>query len=139
MDTLAALRRLIAGILLLGMSGTFVELLLLQHDEDTLQLLPLVLLGSGLAVVAWHVWSRSFTSGTAVRLVMVLFVASGLLGIYFHYDANVAFQREGEPTLAGMELLSRVLRAKVPPALAPGIMVQLGLLGLAYTYRLKER
>lgn len=139
MDTLAGLRRLIAGILLLGMSGTFVELLLLQHDEDALQLVPLVLLGCGVAAVVWHAWSDSIGSGTAVRVVMVLFVAAGLLGVYFHYDANVAFQHEGDPTLAGMALLSRVLKAKVPPALAPGIMVQLGLLGLAYTYRLKER
>ena len=33
----------------------------------------------------------------------------------------------------------KVLEAKVPPALAPGVMIQLGLIGLAYTYRYKEQ
>jgi hypothetical protein len=32
------------------------------------------------------------------------------------------------------EMFWKVLRAKSPPALAPGVMVQLGLLGLIYAY-----
>ena len=139
MDTLTGLRRLLGGVLLLGMSGTFVELLLLQHDEDAIQLVPLVLLGGGIAAVAWHAWARSAGSGTAVRGLMVLFIAAGLAGVYFHFTANVEFQRETDPALRGSALVRQALEAKVPPALAPGIMLQLGLIGLAYTYRHKER
>lgn len=139
MDTLAGLRRLLGGVLLLGMSGTFVELLLLQHDEDRIQLVPLVLLGVGMVAVGWHAWTRSAASGTALRGLMVLFVAAGVAGVYYHFTANVEFQRETDPTLRGSALVWQALEAKVPPALAPGVMLQLGLIGLAYTYRHKER
>ena len=65
-------------------------------------------------------------------------LAAGLAGLYFHYRANVEFQLESDPTLAGRALLMKVLEAKAPPALAPGVMIQLGLVGLAYTLRYKE-
>jgi hypothetical protein len=138
MAALAGIRRLLAAILLLGMTGTFVELLLLGHDEDSTQLIPLLLLGLGLAAVLWRVVSRSEASTIAVRGLMVLFLMAGAAGVYYHYSANVEFQRETDPALAGRALMMAVLHAKVPPALAPGVMVQLGLIGLAYTYRYKE-
>ena len=124
MDTLFRLRRILAAVLLLGMTGTFVELLLLQHDEDAIQILPLALLGTGVA---------------AVRGLMLLFLAAGAAGVYFHFTANLEFQRETDPALRGMPLFRQALAAKVPPPLAPGVMLQLGLIGLAYTYRYKER
>jgi hypothetical protein len=139
MNTLGRLRRLLGLVLLLGMAGTFAELILLQHDEDTLQLVPLVLLGGGIVAVAWHWWTRSAPSALVVRGLMLLFVAAGLAGVYYHFAANVEFQRETDPTLRGSALLWQALEAKVPPALAPGVMLQLGLVGLAYTYRYKER
>jgi hypothetical protein len=37
--------------------------------------------------------------------------------------------------LAGWQLFWQAIRSKTPPALAPGVMIQLGLIGLAYTYR----
>jgi hypothetical protein len=40
-----------------------------------------------------------------------------------------------DPSLSGWPLFVKVVTAKAPPALAPGVMVQLGLLGLVYTYR----
>jgi hypothetical protein len=138
MAALAGLRRVLAAILLLGMSGTFVELLLLGHDEDTTQLIPLVLLGLGIASVIWRVTTKSEASTIAVRGVMLLFLMAGVAGVYYHYSANVEFQRETDPALAGRTLMMAVLHAKVPPALAPAVMVQLGLIGLAYTYRYKE-
>ena len=133
--TLGALRRVLLGILLLGMAGTTTELLLLQHDEDASQLIPLILLGTGFAVVAWNALTRTRLSITLLQIVMVLFVASGALGMYFHYQANLEFQLEIDQQLAGSKLLWAVLRAKTPPALSPGVMVQLGLIGLAYAFR----
>ena len=138
MTTLAAVRRILAAILLLGMTGTFAELLLLKHDEDTWQLVPLVLLGAGVVVVGWRMITGSTTSALVLRALMLLFLGAGATGIYLHYAANVEFQRETDPTLGGRALLWSVLQAKVPPALAPGVMVQLALVGLAYTYRHKE-
>jgi hypothetical protein len=133
------LRRFLLVILTIGMAGTVVELLLLKHDEDAIQRVPLVLLGAGLASVLWHAVRPGTTSARVVRMVMTAFVAAGLAGVYYHYRANVEFQLETDPSLAGAALLRKVLAAKAPPALAPGVMIQFGLLGLAYTYRDKER
>jgi hypothetical protein len=66
---------------------------------------------------------------------MALCVASGLLGMVLHYRANVEFQREIDPSLAGTRLFWKVVRAKAPPSLAPGVMAELGLLGLLFAYR----
>jgi hypothetical protein len=139
MPTLRAVRRFLSLILLLGMAGTAIELVLLQHDEDALQILPLVVLGLGFAAVAWHALRPGTASGVTVRAVMVAFLAAGVAGIYYHYRANVEFQLEMEPTLRGAALFRKVVTAKVPPALAPAVMIQFGLLGLAYTYRYKEQ
>ena len=136
---LQSLRRFLLVILVVGLSGTFVELLLLKHDEDATQLVPLAVLALSLVTILWHAARPSGASATAVKVVMVLSIAAGLAGIYFHYSANREFALEGEPALAGRALWSRILEAKVPPALAPGVLVQLGLLGLAYTYRHKEQ
>jgi len=133
--TLTALRRILLAILLLGMAGTTTELLLLKHDEDVVQLVPLLLIGAGYVTIAWHVINRRRASVRTLQILMLLFVVSGIAGLVFHYRANVEFQLEGDPALRGMDLLWKVLQAKAPPALAPGVMAQLGLIGLAYAYR----
>ena len=133
--TLGSLRTILLGILLLGMAGTSTELLLLKHDEDVTQLIPLLLLGMGCAVVAWNAVRRSRASLLTMQMLMILFVGSGVLGMFFHYQASVDFQLEIEPGLSGSNLWWKVLQAKTPPALAPGVMAQLGLVGLAYAYR----
>jgi hypothetical protein len=45
------------------------------------------------------------------------------------------FQLEMDPSLQGVNLYRKAILAKTPPALAPGAMIQLGLIGLAYTFR----
>jgi hypothetical protein len=138
MTPLRAVRRFLCVILILGMAGTAVELLLLKHDEDRIQLIPLVLLAAGLVAVIAHALRPSASTAGAIQVTMAAFVAAGIAGLYFHYRANVEFQLEGDPSLAGRALWMKALEAKAPPALAPGVMVQLGLLGLAYTFRFKE-
>ena len=133
--TLGLLRRLLLAILIFGMAGTTVELLLLRHTEDTAQLIPLGLFGAGFIAVGWNALRHSRSSVLILQLLMTLFLASGLLGMYFHYTANLEFQLEMEPGLSGSSLIWKILQAKTPPALAPGVMAQLGLIGLAYAYR----
>jgi hypothetical protein len=65
---------------------------------------------------------------------MVLYLLIGLLGVYLHYRGNVEFALERYPTLGGFKLMWKALRGATP-ALAPGALAQLGLLGLLYTYR----
>jgi len=139
MTPLQSVRRLLFVILVLGMSGTAVELLLLKHDDDRIQLIPLVLLAAGVVAAVLHASRPTAATAGALRTTMIAFVAAGAAGLYFHYRANVEFQLETDPSLAGRALLMKALEAKAPPALAPGVMIQLGLVGLAYTLRFKER
>jgi hypothetical protein len=65
---------------------------------------------------------------------MILIVGAGLLGVYFHFNGSREFQLEMDPQMRGTSLVWHVLRAKSPPTLAPGSMMQLGILGLGYAY-----
>jgi len=129
------LRRSILAVFLLGVVGSFAELLLIGHDEDVPQFVPLVLFGLALGLLAVLAATGARPALLAFRATMVLFMAAGLLGSWLHFQANREFQLEVDPSLAGWALLAESLQAKSPPALAPGVMVQLGLLGLAWTFR----
>ena len=132
---LRRVRALLLAVVTIGMVGTAVDLLLLDHYEDVWQLPPLVMTALGLAVVAWAWLAGSANAVTAMRIIMVLFLATGAAGMLLHYNGNREFQHEMDPTLEGWALFVKVVRAKAPPALAPAAMIQIGLLGLLYTYR----
>lgn len=129
------IRRFLLIVFLVGTVGSAVDLYLLEHFEDKLQLIPLALLGLALLVLMWHVIHRGSASVRVYQFVMILFVVAGLVGLVLHYQGSVEFQTEVNPDLSGMELFLKAIRAKAPPALGPGAMINLGLLGLAYAYR----
>jgi hypothetical protein len=131
-STLRLIRRLLLWILVVSLPGTAVELLLLGHFDDWKQLIPLVLLGLALIALVWHGAARSGRSLRALQVVMLLFVASGGLGVLLHYRGNVEFELEMYPSTAGRELFRKAMTGATP-VLAPGTMVVLGLVGLAYT------
>jgi hypothetical protein len=126
---------MLLGLLLLELTGTAVELLFLGHFEDAWQMVPLGLIALTLMILVWHRFDRGEWSIQALRLTMILAIASGAIGFGLHYQANAEFQLDIDPSLGGPALWLKVMQAKAPPALAPGIMAHLGLLGLAYTYR----
>jgi hypothetical protein len=128
------LRLCILVLLVIGIAGTSADLLLLHHYEEVWQAFPLVLLGLALLNIIWIALAPGSASVISMRVVMVAFVAAGALGVVLHYSGNSEFQREIDPSLSGWDLFAKVMQAKAPPALAPGSMVQLGLLGLLYTY-----
>jgi len=130
----AAIRKTLYVILAFGLVGTGSELLLLQHHETATQFIPLVLLGMGLAAAAWNLSSSRTASTTFMRVTMVGFIAAGILGILLHYRGSVEFQKEIDPSISGLALFSKAIHAKAPPALAPGAMIWLGMLGLACTW-----
>lgn len=132
--TVAVVRRLLLVILLVGILGTGAELLLLEHTEDFWQLVPVYLLAASLAVLGWHAVRRGAASVRAFQMTMILFVVSGVVGVLLHYRGNVEFELELHPAASGLELFAEAMKGATP-ALAPGAMIQLGLLGLAYTYR----
>jgi hypothetical protein len=133
-DTVGSIRAVLLAALVLGMVGTAIELLLLEHTEDPWQWAPIALLGLALFVLTWHGVGRGAASLRAFRGVMGLFVLSGLLGVWLHYRGNVEFELEMYPDLAGLKLFKDAMMGATP-ALAPGTMIQLGLIGLAWAFR----
>ena len=126
---------MILAVLVFGLVGTGVELALIEHYESAWQMAPLALVGLSLAVIAWHVVRPGGASIRAMQAAMVLCLASGAVGAVLHFRGAAEFQREIDPSIARLPLIRKVMRAKAPPVLAPGMMVQLGLLGLAYAHR----
>lgn len=133
-STASGLRTALLGLYLLGVAGTGAELLLLGHFEDTWQLVPLLLFGAGLLLVAWYALSRSATSVRVFQLFMFVHLGAGVAGSLLHYRANMEFELEMYPGMQGFELFRESMTGAFP-ALAPGSMILFGLLGLAWTYR----
>ena len=126
------LRRWLFWVLVLGLGGTATELLLLQHYEDPWQVVPLVLIALAIAALARHRRRRDSGSRRTLQVLMVFLLAAGVLGMALHFDGAAGFQREIDPAIGSWDLVRKVMRAKAPPLLAPGVMLQLGLIGLVY-------
>lgn len=134
-EILSAVRRWILVILLLGLIGTGTELLLMRHFEDSWQLVPAVLIAASLPALIGAAVVRRRAFVRILQFVMVLFILSGAIGIVLHCRGKLEFKREVDPALRGMALFWEAMKGIMPPALAPGSMIQMGLLGLAYAYR----
>lgn len=132
---LRVVRGAVLAIVALGTVGMSTELLLIGHFEDEAQLVPLALAAVALCVIGWAAVRPGVVGLRLLQFVMLSFIGAGLTGITLHFNANAEFQREIDPAIGGTALFWKVVEATAPPALAPGVMVQLGLLGLVYTYR----
>lgn len=128
------IRRLLLALVLIGAAGLVAELLLLEHTENGFQWLPLIVLGLTLVVTILLANRPSPRLIRLFRAVMIIAVLVGALGVYLHYDGNTEFELEMDPDARGFGLLWSALHGATP-ALAPGALVQLGLLGLISTYR----
>jgi hypothetical protein len=136
---LATISSVILVVLSLGMGGLLVELALIAHYEDAAQWVPLVLLPIALLALTIDFLFPDSRAQLILQLTMVLMIAAGVLGIYFHFHGSREFQLEMDPQMRGANLVWHVLRAKSPPTLAPGLMVHLGILGLGYVYLRRAR
>ncbi len=129
------LRKALLGLVAFALVGMVADLALLEHHEDPWQWAPFVVIAPALVAAAWVAVTGSARSVIAFRLLMVVVIATGLLGVAMHYGGSREFQLEMDPALGGWALFVKVMRAKAPPTLAPAAMVQAGLFGLLYTWR----
>jgi len=129
-----SLRQLVLALLFIGVVGLEIELALLRHADSFSQWIPHIVLLVGLFSTLMVAFRPTMTTMRIFQAMMWVFVAIGLLGLVFHYKGNVEFAVERDPTLTGFRLIWKALRGATP-ALAPGALSQLGLLGLIYTYR----
>ena len=130
------MRRFVLAILIFSILGTTAELVLAKHYDGFWKALPLGLFMLALVVLLIHWWRPGRGSVRAFQWTMILFNISGCLGVYRHYLGKAEFALERNQSLAGLALLREsVFKGINPPLLAPGTMIALGLLGLAWTYR----
>jgi len=132
-DTLSRLRRflLVLSILLLG--GTVVELLLVKHWENAVQLIPFFLCALGSVVALLVLFRPRRATLLGLRVCMGLVVCGSLFGIYEHFSNNIAFQREIKSNAPMAEVLLNAV-AGGNPLLAPGTLAVAAVLALAATY-----
>jgi hypothetical protein len=128
------LRQLVLALVVLGIIGLEIELALLRHAESFSQWIPHVVLLAGFVTTVAVYLRPARVTFRVFQTMMWIFVVVGLLGVFFHLKGNVEFAMERDPSLSGAKLIWKVLRGATP-ALAPGALSQLGLLGLLYTYR----
>lgn len=133
-DSLASIRRMLLGGLVLGGVGTGAELILLGHVDEPTQWIPLVLLGLSLPIVLWHVVAQSDAAVRALRLLMAAYAVAGLLGVGLHFRGNAEFESELHPDARGFEWLIQTLSGATP-VLAPGSLLLLALVGFAHSYQ----
>ena len=126
------LRAALAAVFYFGAVGTLIELFLLEHFDEPVQYVPFAALGLVAAVLGWALASPRPAGVRAVRWSSILLAGVGMVGIVLHYRSNVLFELEMEPDSAGLALIWIALRGATP-ALAPGQLAQLGLIGFLFT------
>lgn len=132
--TLYRLRQLLLTLVLLGAAGLVAELFLLEHWEAAAQRIPVVLLILTIVATIGFMARPARRSLAVFRIVMVLAVVSGFAGAALHYRSNDQLEREIAPDRPALEIFGSALRGGTP-TLAPGAMIQLGLLGLLAAFR----
>jgi len=130
-------RRVITAALLFMLLGTAAELYLLEHYEDTLQLIPLLCLGGSLLLLCFLIFRRTRFLIMAFKVVLLLTGLSGCYGVFLHLRANYEFELEMRPTAAGWDLFRESLSGALP-ALAPFSMIVLALIGYSYFLLIKR-
>ncbi len=125
------IRKLITATLFIQLVGIGVELILLEHYEDFWQIVPLVLIGTGFITSIISIFYSSTFINSAFLATMALIIISGFVGSWQHFSANLEFEQEMYPSLAGIELWWEALKGATP-ALAPGSMIGIGLIGIIY-------
>lgn len=133
-ESLSLLRRGLLVLLVIGAAGLVGELVLLEHYEDRPQFIPFGLLTLTLVVTAWHWIDGKRTSLRWFQAVMLLLIIAAPVGIFLHLKGNYEAEREFNPSLLGLDMWLAVIRGEAP-TLAPGTLVQFGLLGLLYAYK----
>ena len=132
------IRQVIIVALLFMLIGTGLELYLLDHYEDTLQLIPLVLLGLALLQTIILFFQPRPILLRLFRGTLLLSALSGVYGAYLHLQANYEFEQEMRPSAENWDLLVESLSGALP-ALAPASMIVLALLGYSYSMLIKQR
>ncbi len=111
--------------------GLLIELLLLGHYEDSWQWTPVILLGLALIVGLTKFSGEGRFIYDLFKVISLLLIMSGFLGVYLHFDGNKAFELEMYPDIKGWELFWKTITGATP-SLSPATMTLVGFIGWIY-------
>lgn len=133
-EVLRRLRRFLLVLALFLFGGAVVELWLVGHTEDWIQLIAFALAGAGALAVLLVVFRFNSATVRILRVCMIAIVLGSLFGMYEHFTGNVDLAREVQPNSATARLFWRGLQGG-NPLLAPGLLAVAALLAISATYR----
>ena len=133
-----SLKQVIVLAFLFMMIGTLLELYLLNHYEDTLQLIPVFCIAIALINSIFIYFKRSKVTFNIFKVVLFLTSLSGLYGVFLHLQANYEFEQEIKPTANFWELFLESISGAFP-VLAPLSMVVLALIGYSYLILINQK
>ncbi len=120
-------------IFILLHTGLIAELVLIEHYQSLWQFLPIATLVLGLLSLRMPVKSLFL-----VKIFYLLTIVCGALGIILHLKNNWEFELEMYPGMRLGELMAKSLAGALP-ALAPGTLIPIGLMGfLLLQLKIKE-
>lgn len=112
--------------------GAIIELIAAKHYDEPTQLIPFLLCGMGIGLVALE-WGRpTMRTIRWLRGLMLVIAAGSLLGIYFHVTGNMGFAREIHPDASTWTLLRAGIQGR-DPLLAPGVLAVAAAVAIAAT------
>ncbi len=106
--------------------GTTLELVLLNHFEDTLQLIPIIGVGICLFLLLVVALTKLGIFIKINSIILPLIALIGLYGVYLHFGVNMEFEQEMRPNADYMFWLKSALTGAIP-VLAPASLVVLSL------------
>jgi len=116
------LRKFLLVLALLTFVTTPVELFLLDHTQELLQLVPFALCAIGLISVVVALINPQCSNLLALRISMAVIGAGGLVGVAVHLIRNYGFEQEVRPDSAIGEMILRTLKGAALIT-APGVLV----------------
>lgn len=126
-----SVKRIILLAFIFMMVGILFELYLLEHFEDSLQLIPIISIGLALVMMPALYFKRSMTLSKLFTFILIGISFSGIYGVFLHLKGNFEFEQEMKPTAGNWDLFIESLSGAFP-VLAPLNLIILSLIG--YTY-----
>lgn len=127
-------RSFLLGVSAFILLGTIVELILVEHTEETLQWIPFILCAIGIICILLFRLNPTPKKIYFLRAVMGVLAAGSLYGVYLHFTGNFEFSAEIHPAYTFTENFTAALLG-ASPMMAPGILFLASLLAVAATYR----
>ena len=132
------LKQVLVLALLFIMIGTLLELYLLDHYEDTWQLIPVLCIGVALVNLCVLFYRRSQAAIHLFKLALVLTTFSGVYGVVLHLQSNFEFEQDMKPTASFWQLILESLSGALP-TLAPMSLVVLACIGYSYLILIQQQ